>query len=362
MRIEPIYEATAFHPRLGDEPVTGRIVLTQFIFRFESEAVMVEIPYNELAFRLDETQEERLLFYHGQHPNWVICLHGVEILRHRVFTGNNHLHRQVNAIFGKKIWKKALTTTLAFFGIALAIGLSASWMLDKIVRFSVNHVSPTFEKNFGDKECKEVKAVVRVSQDPKLIAKLTALMDRLRPGLPDTNMAVEFHIIEMDIPNAGSIPGHVFVTRGLFDLLATPEEMAGVLGHELGHINQKHIFRLIISSQGPGYILKTAFRNSGGTMKTIMESSTFVLGRSFSREYEREADDAGWDYLVAANIDPRGLTDALQKLRDNEYRYGQIAGILSTHPPTDARIERLEAHWRKLKQKSGFIDLTQAAH
>ena len=152
------------------------------------------------------------------------------------------------------------------------------------------------------------------------------------------------------------------VTRGLFDLLATPEEMAGVLSHELGHITQKHVFRALISQQGPARVLRAAFRGSGGTLAAVARGSQLMLGRSFSRAYEREADEAGWNYLVAAHINPHGFIDALQKLRDQTEPLGDKPGVLSTHPPTEDRIRRLEARWEALQDKSGFVNLTAVAH
>ncbi|MDB6017577.1 MAG: Peptidase Ste24p [Pedosphaera sp.] len=356
------YIAQAFNTSLGSEAIIGSIVCTQFTFRFESETADVEIPYNQLTFQLDEDGDERICFYHAEQPEWTICTADFEILTNRAFTTNSHLRHQVNVIFGRKAWRQAAITTVAFLAIFLAVICFASWGIGQMVRASVNHISPASEKELGDTFALEFKKQVPVSKDPKLMGQLNALYAQLRRGLPDTNMAVEFHVVEMDLPNAFSLPGHVFVTRGLFDLVDTPDEMAGVLSHELGHITEKHVFRQIISSQGPAYVLKTSLGDSHGTFATIAENSQMLLGLSFTREYEREADEAGWKCLVAANINPHGFIEVMQKFLDLETREKHAAGIASTHPPTEARVRNLEAHWEKLKQKSGFVDLSEAAH
>lgn len=356
------YEATAFHTSLGNEPFTGRLTLTQFTLHFESETAEVTFPASETTIRIGEGDDERLYLSHSKQPSWTIIIDDYEILNHRLFVKNTHLRRQVEAIFGKKAYRKALIITVSALLAFALIGLSASWTVEQIVRHAVAQISPATEKSFGDKQYEKVKAMAEVTEDPKLIAKLNAIYAQLRLGLPDTNLVVEFHIIEDPIPNAGSIPGHIFVNRGLFDLLNTPDQLAGVMAHELGHITQKHVFRRLISRQAPAYILKTMFRNSRGTMAAVAQTSQFVVGQSFSREYEGEADAEGWKYLVAANINPHGFIEAMQKFQDFEGRHLHASAILSDHPPTEDRIHRLESRWKTLPQKSGFIDLPETEH
>jgi len=93
-------------------------------------------------------------------------------------------------------------------------------------------------------------------------------------------------------------------------------------------------------------------------MASLAKTSTFVMGQTFSREYEREADSEGWNYLVAANINPHGFIDALAKLHQFEFKHFHGA-ILSDHPPTEDRIAKLELKWRDLPQKTGFVELPE---
>jgi beta-barrel assembly-enhancing protease len=93
--------------------------------------------------------------------------------------------------------------------------------------------------------------------------------------------------------------------------------------------------------------------------------SQLLVSQSFSQEYELEADDTGWEYLVKARIDPRGLADMLKRLKTEQeqmklVRVGPQA--FSSHPATDKRIRRLEAKWQKFKDKSGFIEYDGVKH
>ena len=86
----------------------------------------------------------------------------------------------------------------------------------------------------------------------------------------------------------------------MLELADRPEEVAGVVAHELAHVTQKHGFRKIISDAGPYLIMKIFFGGASGTAGVLGGSSQLLVRQSFSQEYELEADEVGWQYLVAA--------------------------------------------------------------
>src|SRR5206468_5365206 len=103
--------------------------------------------------------------------------------------------------------------------------------------------------------------------------------------------------------------GQVFIFSGLLDSVKRPEELAGVLAHEIAHVTRRHSLRNIISSAGLWLTLSALFGDTKGLTSILTDGSQFLLNQKFSRDFEREADDTGWDYLVAANVDPRGMID-----------------------------------------------------
>jgi Zn-dependent protease with chaperone function len=354
------YEADVSHPSLGEEAVPGRVTLSQFALRFQSESVNIEIPFSHLLIPPGENKlTDDLIFRDARDPDWAVRLPDCGILEHRVFSSVALLRSRVHAIAGRRAYLKALLVTVGFFAAALAIGLSVSWVGHHLVMFAVSRVSPQTEKDIGDKYYRDLRKYVIVSQDPEMIDRLNSIFDQLRPGLPDPKIAVQFHVIETPAPNAASLPGHIFVTRGLFDVISTPDELEGVLAHEVAHITQRHVLRRLVSNEGPAAAIKAIFQDSDGTVSAIAQTSQFIVGRSFSREYEREADAMGWKYLIAANINPRGMIDSLVKLRDASPASSTKVDYLATHPDINWRIERLEGWWSKLDKKTGYIDLEQ---
>ena len=97
--------------------------------------------------------------------------------------------------------------------------------------------------------------------------------------------------------------------------------------------------------------------NSSGVLGVIGAGSSLLVSQSFSQEYELEADAVGWDYLVKAKIDPRGMIDMLTKLKieqDHMRSSGLEIQAFSSHPATAKRIRILERKWEKLKDKDTF--------
>ena len=162
----------------------------------------------------------------------------------------------------------------------------------------------------------ELKKTEPIVQDPKLIAKLDRAVAPLMSRLPASRVQYKFYLVQEPMANAFALPGgHVLVTTRLLELAERPEEIAGVVAHELAHVTQKHGFRKIISSAGPNLIFKVFLGNSAGVLPILGDSSELLIRQSFSQEYELEADDVGWQSLVNARIDPRGLADMLRKLQ-----------------------------------------------
>ena len=95
-------------------------------------------------------------------------------------------------------------------------------------------------------------------------------------------------------------------------------------------------------------------------MGVLGESSQLLITQGFSQEYELEADAVGWQYMVDARIDPRGMIDILTKLNSFQQHRSmmrQQIQAFSSHPATEKRIQRLEAKWKAIKDKSRFVPL-----
>ncbi len=167
-------------------------------------------------------------------------------------------------------------------------------------------------------------------------AALERLVGRL---LPRGSPAEPIRVQVADIPQANALAapgGQVVLTRGLIEQASGPDEVAGVLAHELGHVAHRHATRMILRDLGVGVLLG----RFGGDAAALADT---LLATSMSRDMEREADAFAIAALAAARISPAGLVAFFEREGAPEAPLGQAGRWLSTHPSTPERLLRFRA-------------------
>ena len=128
-------------------------------------------------------------------------------------------------------------------------------------------------------------------------------------------------------------------------LLNSPDEIAGILGHEMGHIKLGHYNKGVQRNVGWS-ILGALLGKAGSGVAEIAGAVGMNLAESgFSREQEVEADDYGADLAIKAGYSPWGLYKAMKSFRDNGFKTAPSG--FNSHPPTDRRLQRLEERAKK---------------
>ena len=178
-------------------------------------------------------------------------------------------------------------------------------------------------------------------------------------------------LLNSSVNNAFAIPGgYIYITRDLTALMNSEAELAGVLGHEVGHVAAQHSQRRQSAAQRNsilgvlGQVLVGAVAGNSGIgsllQKGIGQGSQLLTLR-FSRGQEYEADDLGIRYLAKAGYDPRALSDTLASLAAQTTLEARIKGSqsavpewASTHPDPGARVTRALANARAVRSTSTF--------
>ena len=161
-----------------------------------------------------------------------------------------------------------------------------------------------------------------------------------------------FSVIDSSAINAFATPGgYVYINKGLITIIDTESELAGVIAHEIAHINARHVAQMIERSKtlniaSLAAILAGALLGGGGTAGeaaiglSLAASSTLQL--KFSRANEEEADRNGMFSLVSAGYDGRGMIGLLKAIKTYEFYSSTIPSYFLTHPGTDDRIHYID--------------------
>lgn len=153
-----------------------------------------------------------------------------------------------------------------------------------------------------------------------------------------------FGVIESNDVNAFAAPGgYVFITRGLYLLLQNEAELAGVLGHEIGHVILKHHLKVLQQSNLLDAGNKLVAKQIGGDdkMQKIIGSGAEIISRSLDKNAEFEADRIGVVLSARADYDVFGLPTVLQQIGHFAKDDGNVALLFKTHPHPDERMDKL---------------------
>jgi predicted Zn-dependent protease len=166
-----------------------------------------------------------------------------------------------------------------------------------------------------------------------------AIVARLAAAVAD-NPGYEFDVrlVASDAVNAAALPGgKILVFSGLLEEAGSPEEVAGVLAHEIGHVLHRDALRGLVGRLGGSAVI--ALMLGGGDLARIAGQAGALDQLAYGRDQERAADRAGILLLARAGLPPAALAAFFERLRAKEA--GKLPEFLSTHPDTAARIVEL---------------------
>ena len=159
-----------------------------------------------------------------------------------------------------------------------------------------------------------------------------------------SDLTWHFGVIDSNDVNAFAAPGgYIFVTRGLYRLLQSEAELAGVLAHEVGHVIRQHHLKILQQSKLIDLGSKVVTKNVGGNDKVqnLIGSGAEIVSRSLDKDAEFEADRIAVVLATRSGYDAFGLPTVLQQIGHFAKDDGDIALLFKTHPHPDDRLGKL---------------------
>lgn len=186
---------------------------------------------------------------------------------------------------------------------------------------------------------------------PRLVRYVTELGQRMAQVSERPQLPWEFHVLNTDQLNAFALPGgKVFMTRGLLSRMTNESQLAGVLGHEIGHVTAEHVGQRMTRGravEGLAVLVGAAGVVSDVDWVKILGAGVGTGGGvyllKFGRDQESQSDELGVRYMTRVGYDPRGQIEVMQILKEAAGG-GQGSELLATHPLPETRIRRLTDH------------------
>ena len=148
---------------------------------------------------------------------------------------------------------------------------------------------------------------------------------------------LHFIVIDSDVENAFALPdGTIVVYNGIINLMDDYEELTGLIGHEVAHVNQRHSMKMLCRNLSGYLFISTVLGDANGVMTVLGENVNTLQSLSFSREFEHEADAEGLKIATENKVSASGMLRLFKKLQ-TETKI-EIPEFLSSHPVTKDRI------------------------
>lgn len=243
------------------------------------------------------------------------------------------------------------TAVAIFLLFPLLVILIFVWQADRIAAAAASRISIEQETTFGEQAFAAMRGTLQLEDSGPAYEAVKQLGERLTAG---SQYRYRFHVAKSDVVNAFAVPGGIIVVHtGLIDATRRPEELAGVLAHEVQHVEQRHSLEAMVKDLGLRGLWVLVTGDVGGGL--IGQAALELTSLSFSRDAEAEADAEGFDELVEAGIDPSGMADFFVIMAKQEGA-AVPPPFLSTHPASEDREAALRARVQALELRN-FLPL-----
>jgi predicted Zn-dependent protease len=202
------------------------------------------------------------------------------------------------------------------------------------------------EVDVGRQNAAEINAQLPIVTDPAISGYLQELGESIATKTSRSDLDWHFYLVNTRQVNAFALPGgFIYVNRGLIESTERLDELTGTLGHEIGHVIQRHSVKQMQKAQKANFGMAvvctlTSICHSGLAQVAVQVGGTALFAR-YSRLDELQADSEAVVNVTRAGYDPQGIPDLFQVLlKEREYQPTKVEGWFASHPLEEARIAR----------------------
>ncbi|MGI6092439.1 MAG: M48 family metalloprotease [Veillonellaceae bacterium] len=214
-------------------------------------------------------------------------------------------------------------------------------------------ISQKQEISIGRDVAKQLEKKYGLVEDPALQERVDRIGQSLVAVSDRKDIQYSFKVLNSKEINALAAPGgYIYVFKGLIDLMPSDDELAGVIGHEVGHVVEKHTVKQIEKSMGMGILFGVLFGDKGVALQNLAFNAIMA---GYSRDDEREADKLGFVYAYNAGYNPYSMMMGLKKLSELNQNYQTT--LFSGHPEGRARVAAVQKYMDEAQIKPHVVIL-----
>ena len=212
------------------------------------------------------------------------------------------------------------------------------------------------EVSLGKSYHQQVLKEYSVYQEPGLQAYVDRIGQDLAAKSHRPHLNWTFTLLDSPEVNAFATPGgYVYITRGIMAYMQDEADLAGVIGHEIGHVTARHSVRQQAQSTLAGIgTVAVAVATGSGELANLTSQLSTAMVRGYGRQHELQSDGLGAEYLAHSGYDPQNMIDVVRVLKNQELFEQERAreegreprayhGVFSTHPDNDTRLREVVA-------------------
>ena len=242
---------------------------------------------------------------------------------------------------------------MLFIVVAVFAGL---WFVvssvDWVKLFKLEKITQRTEQKLGDLLWETYSANETEVKSPIVYKAVDSLVTQMCKANAIDRTTIKLHVFEKSEVNAFAFPGgHLVVFTGLINASENQDELIGVVGHELAHIQLRHVMKKLTKEIGLSVLISIATGSGDGAV--VGKIVKMLTSTAFDRTLEKQADIKAVDYMIKASIDPLPLADFMQRLADKQEMESYMVWM-STHPESAARasyIREYAVKWEYEKQQ-----------
>ncbi|HEY4650835.1 MAG TPA: M48 family metallopeptidase [Pontibacter sp.] len=233
--------------------------------------------------------------------------------------------------------------------LALAVVLFF-WGIPALAEKAASHFPKEYEQALGK------KLHAQLMQGQKIDSAKTEVLQQYLAALKvESDFPIHVTVVKNDMVNAFAAPGGFIVVHdAILDKMEHHEELAGLLGHEIGHVQLRHSTKALARTLSYYMLLSVLFGDVSGISAVIVDNASTLNNLEYSRKAESDSDKAGLALLQQNRLNPKGMIWLMERLESNQ---PEFLKFISTHPSTGDRIKEME----RLIQQTNYKTQTSPA-